>query len=147
MQSVTGFLSLGSAGHTHTHTHTHTHFLLASGDLPYYSAYHSLQGCDHWTRLSKGQIYSVWINSSSGLKSWVTPWPDFGFSLCLYTDWFFSLQWSVSWMLCHCSLWDTFLKSLHKCKQRQAFPQAIISIGNDNVVLRWRRDVGTQHQN
>lgn len=56
-----------------THTHTHRCFLLASGDVPHYSAYHSLQGCDHQGRLRKGQIYSVWINSSR-LKSWVTPW-------------------------------------------------------------------------
>lgn len=77
----------GQCRTTNTHTHTKRCFLFASGDLPHYSAYHSPQGCDRQARLSKGQIYSVWINSS-GLKSWFTPWLDFGFSPCLYTDLF-----------------------------------------------------------
>lgn len=80
MQSVTGFLSLSAWLHTQK---THICFLFASKDLPHYSAYHSPYDCDHQNRPKKGQIYSVWINSR-GLKSWVTPWLVFSFSLSLH---------------------------------------------------------------
>lgn len=73
MQSETGFLSLDGAW-------LHTSFLLASGDGPHYSAYHSPQDCDRHNGPNKGQIYSVWISSSRGRKSWITPRLHFSFS-------------------------------------------------------------------
>lgn len=101
------WIPLSGQGRT---ANVHTRFLFASGNVPHYSAYHSPWLCNHQYRLSKGQIYSVWINSS-GLKSWVTPWLDLSSSLSLNPASLYKFT-SINAKKRHNSLWEKNLLSI-----------------------------------